>query len=61
MGGRGQNFTLKRDEKAKNVDNTEIVIPKGTKFSNIILIAGRKEQETGWHYGKTKQAIQSKW
>lgn len=40
FGGRGQNFILKKDKVALNVDRTTIIIPKGTRFTNIIVIAG---------------------
>lgn len=40
FGGRGQNFDLKKDAIAKNTDGTNIVIPSGTKFKNVIVIAG---------------------
>lgn len=40
FGGRGQNFKLKRDRTAKDSNNSEITIPKGTEFKNVIVIAG---------------------
>ena len=40
MGGRGANFKLKKDVIATNFDNTEITMPKGTEFKNVIVIAG---------------------
>lgn len=40
FGGRGANFKLKKDKVAINVDRTNITIPKGTEFKNVIVIAG---------------------
>ena len=40
FGGRGANFTLRKDQVARNINNTKITISKGTKFKNIIVIAG---------------------
>ncbi|MBO7732073.1 MAG: hypothetical protein J6S67_05960 [Methanobrevibacter sp.] len=40
FGGRGANFKLKKDTEAKNTNNAKIVIPAGTQFKNVIVIAG---------------------
>lgn len=40
FGGRGANFSLKKNTAAVNVGKAKIMIPKGTYIKNVIVIAG---------------------